>query len=332
VKLFSGHRPENGIEGRATVIDSCGGLAPGIPFQTLAPLVVDIVQAKPYLVAHRCNLTRKRYPIPGDVLQVVVDADHPLQLWVDWDQLKTIDERLADGDEVFTNPDAARKRIEDANKELVYAGYAMQDEQLTPEQAKRLQTMRDFAQRTMAPSAATAPTAAPTVPTARVLANSANGWLPPEDEDEDSAPLGYGEILLSVLVPGKPRYGARWRGIVHRLKDFSGDIPVRVDEDDPSEVHILWDEIPGILQHAAQKLKEDVAAAKAKVEALPHEREMFLPNAVADPAMRAQMIAVMKQAGAPQAEELERLNALHESGVLNDEEFAAETRRFFGQT
>jgi len=313
------------------VIDSCGGMAPLIPFETLVPLVVDILESKPYLVAHRCNLTRAKYPLPGDVLQVVVDADHPLHVWVDWDQLQTIDDRLAAGDPAFTDPDAAGKRIEDAKRELLEAGYAMQDEQLPPDQAAHLQTARAFVQRTMVPKPARpVAAAAPTGPTARVVADSANGWQP-EDDDEGNAPLVYGELLLSVAVPGKPRYGARHRGWVRRMKDLSGDVPVRVDDREPGKVEILWDQVPGILGEVLGRLKEDVARAQATLAAIPQQRETFMADAVADPAMRAQMIAVMKQAGAPQAEELERLNALHESGVLDDEEFAAEARRFFGQ-
>jgi hypothetical protein len=330
--VFESHPPDNGLTGRATVVGSCGGMVPHIKGETIVPMVVDILEGKPYLVSHRCRLTLERYPLPGDVVEVVVDPDRPLHIWADWDKLPTIDERLAAGDQAFTDPEAVKARIDAANQELVESGYALATEELAPEQAASVKTMRDFVQRTMLPTPPpSAPAAAPSDrATARVVADSVNGAGPGDDGD-GVAVWRFGELLLSVSVPGKPRYGARYRGLVRTLKDLSGDLPVEFHESNPAKVKIDWHQVPNLFQRALKELHEDVAEAQARLDALPQQRETFLANAVADPAVRAQMEAVMKQAGAPQAADLERLNALHQSGVLDDEEFAAETRRLFGQ-
>jgi hypothetical protein len=317
-------------------------MIPLMPFETVVPMVIDTVQSKlPYFVAHRCNVTQKRYPLAGDAVSVEIDPEQPLRVFVEWDQLPTIDERLAAGDPAFTDPDAVASRIRAAKQELVDAGYARQDD-AAGEAAEQLKRARELALSVLQRPAPAAATATPTRPTARVVADSVHGWHPVDSESPDFGRT-YGELLLSVAVPGQARYGARLRGLIPVLKDFSGDVPVEVG-DEQGDVKVLWDELPDLFEQTLHKLRHDVADAQVNLAAMSDADSGYLASAIADPGMRAQMAGMMKQFGMDEgdgfaaleampavgggaAADLGRLQELHDSGVLTDDELAAEKAR-----
>jgi hypothetical protein len=157
-----------------------------------------------------------------------------------------------------------------------------------------------------------------------------------------------GEILLSVHMPGRGRYGLRWKGTIHGLKLLAewSDVPVTIDPGRPDKVEILWDEIPsglaevtGRLHAAGDDLRSQIAAAPASDAAM---FQQLISAAIPDAGQRAavqQQIAsalqgspAVPQPAAPDPlDQLEQLAKLRDAGALTDAEFAAEKARVLGQ-
>jgi hypothetical protein len=139
-------------------------------------------------------------------------------------------------------------------------------------------------------------------PTARVIAvgHGAN--------DHESI-IGKWELLLSVAVPGRPRFGYRFtEKVPHKALLFpASDIPVDVDGD---RVRIPWDEIGSV-----DRLVSSLASlAQAARPASPGESVAPPPPDVgpgtSDP-----------------LDDLKRLGSLRDAGILTEAEFAAEKAR-----
>jgi hypothetical protein len=128
------------------------------------------------------------------------------------------------------------------------------------------------------------------------------------------------EVLLSVAVPGRPRFGVRWHGRIPRDKFIPewGDIPVSVGPGD--KVEIPWDRLRSVWAYAAER-------ANAGADRL---KEML--DAPAGPAWTAGVPFDEQPAAKPDpAEQLKRLNDLHATGALTDNEFAAARARVLAQ-
>jgi hypothetical protein len=125
------------------------------------------------------------------------------------------------------------------------------------------------------------------------------------------------EVLLSVAVPGRPRFGVRWHGRIPRWKYIPewGEIPVRVGADD--KIEILWDQLRSILEHA--KGKADATGAQLEAMLAEPDAPAWTPGVP---------LGQQQQPARPDpAAELKRLADLHAAGVLTDEELAAQRAR-----
>jgi hypothetical protein len=161
-----------------------------------------------------------------------------------------------------------------------------------------------------------------------------------------------GEVLLSVVVPGSPRYGARWRGPVpgDKAVDEWSDLPVAVDPHDPKKVEILWDRSPGLVELAAQRLHAFGDQLEARISDGPLDASAYdeLLSAIGDPAMRAEVRKQVALAlrgttfthpdewGGQRADEdpldrLKRLGELRSTGAVTEEQFAAEKAKLLQQ-
>jgi hypothetical protein len=182
---------------------------------------------------------------------------------IEWSEAPTIDEMINRGERIFTDPDAVAAELETAWTEVaVHTG---------GNPPRRI---------------ARAPIDGPN---ARIMAvgHGAN--------DHESI-IGKWELLLSVSVPGRARYGYRWKKKVPRKTIVlpGTDIPVELKGE---EIEIPWDRIVSTWS--------GLAPAQAPLAAA----------ATPDP-----------------FEQLKRLGGLRDAGVLTEAEFAAEKARVLGQT
>jgi hypothetical protein len=143
----------------------------------------------------------------------------------------------------------------------------------------------------------------------------------------------WGEVLLSIAVPGRPRYGVRVKGSIPspKLRLEWWDIPVDVDPKNPRKVKIRWEEVAGIeavtplLHEASERLQERLSTPPA----LNLDAYKGLVATIPDPAARAQAERQLAQGlrlaagkAADPLQELQRLGELHAAGQLTDAEFA----------
>jgi Short C-terminal domain len=283
------------------------------------PILVLLEGRAPYHLAPRRWMTRAKYPIAGTRLPVTVDRSDASRVRIEWDDTPTIDEWIAAGHPVFSDPDAVRAALREHQKAFetvrvddavgpVLDGMGMTgagDQAIVRETLAR------------AREAAQAQVPAPPAPvitgaSARILAVT------------PGIATGYnlnwrGEILLSVSVPGSGRRGARWTGKIYGTKALPvwGDIPIVIDG--KGKVQIQWDAIPDAAAQVGDRMRADAERMRAQLAAAPVAWGA-VPAVPAAPAAPDPM------------DQLKRLADLRDAGALTDEEFVAEKARVLDQT
>jgi hypothetical protein len=231
-------------------------------------------------------MTRAKYPVAGTLLPVTVDRHDPSSVSVEWDEVPEIDEWITAGHPVFTDPDTVERELAQALKShrgpLGSGGQPARRREPAP-------TDR---------------------PSARILAATPSG----DASDGESTKR---ELLLSVLVPGAQRYGARWRGRIRRGKLVAewSDIAVKVDPRKPDRIEIVWDGVSDGLAVAAQRLHAAGDQLAARVAAGPGaDFSAFLDAQTTDP-----------------LDQIKQLAQLHQAGAITETEFAARKARLLDQ-
>jgi hypothetical protein len=244
-------------------------------FSATTPMIVRVPGHPPFHVSPQRLASRAKYAVIGMRLPLVVSRDLR-RVRIEWDQVPTVDELIASGERMFTDPDSVAAELESAWIEVAaHAGG-------TPP----LRTPRPAYDR----------------PTARVIAvgHGAN--------DHESL-IGKWELLLSVAVPGRCRFGYRFtKRVPHKTLLLPGaDIPVEVDGDD---VQIPWDQLGSV---------SDFLSGLASLAQTASPGSPTTPVATTQP--------VQAPGAADPLDDLKRLGSLRDAGVLTDAEFAAEKAR-----
>jgi putative oligomerization/nucleic acid binding protein len=244
-------------------------------FSATTPMIVRVPEHPPFHVTPQRLASREKYAVVGMRLPLVVSRDLR-RVRIEWDQVPTVDELIARGERMFTDPDSIAAELEEAWIEVAaHAGGS-----------PPYRTPRPVFDR----------------PTARVIAvgHGAN--------DHESV-IGKWELLLSVSVPGRPRFGYRFtKGVPRKALLLPGaDIPVDVDGED---VRIPWDQIGSVTNFA----KSLASLAQARRAAPPIESVAPAPPAD-DPGPSDPL------------DDLRRLGNLRDAGILTEAEFAAEKAR-----
>jgi len=244
-------------------------------FSATTPMIVRVPGHPPFHVTPQRLASREKYAVVGMRLPLVVSRDLR-RLRIEWDQVPTVDELITHGERMFTDPDSVAAELEAAWIEVAaHAGG-------TPPH----RTPRPAFDR----------------PTARIIAvgHGAN--------DHESI-VGKWELLLSVAVPGRPRFGYRFTEKVPRkaLLLPTADIPVDVDGD---RVRIPWDQI-GSVDKFVSSLASLAQTARS-----------------ASPAESVAPAPPPETVGASDPlDDLKRLGRLRDAGILTEAEFAAEKAR-----
>lgn len=237
-------------------------------FTATTPMIVRVPGTAPFYVTPQRLASREKYAVVGMRLPLTVSRDLR-RLKIEWDEVPTIDEMIERGERMFTDPDAIAAELEAAWIEV--AAEVGGDPPL-----RRARAAIDG-------------------PNARVMAVG-------HGASDYQTFTGKRELLLSVSVPGQPRYGYRFQKRVPRKAVVlpGADIPVEVDA---HEVSIDWDRIgtwdPNALRALATTLTQATAPTPAPV---PDELD-----------------------------QLKRLGDLRDAGILTEAEFAAEKARVLGQ-
>jgi putative oligomerization/nucleic acid binding protein len=232
-------------------------------FSATTPMIVQVPGSAPFYVTPQRLASREKYAVIGMRLPLTVSRDSR-RIRIEWDEAPTIDEMIERGERMFTDPDAIAAELEAAWIEVAaHAG--------------------GYPPRRMARAAIDGPNA-------RVMAVG-------HGANDHETLIGKWELLLSVSMPGQPRYGYRFKKRVPRKTIVipGADIPVQVDAHD---VQIDWDRIGSAW---------NFSAGRAPVTAL-------APPAAPDP-----------------LDQLKRLGDLRDAGILTQAEFADEKARVLRQ-
>lgn len=241
-------------------------------FSATTPMIVQVPGSAAYYVTPQRLASREKYAVVGMRLPLTVSRDLR-RLRIEWDEVPTIDEMIERGERMFTDPDAVAAELEAAWAEV--AAHAGGN---PPRRMVR------------APMDG---------PSARVMAVG-------HGANDHETVIGKGELLLSVSVPGRPRYGVRWRQRPPRKKIVipGTDLAIQVDPSDPQKIEISWD---GLASSPVE------FAARALVSTLrPVGVQPLPPPAPAAP---------------DPLDQLKRLGELRDVGALTEAEFDAEKAR-----
>ncbi len=244
-------------------------------FSATTPMIIRVAGHPPFYLEPQRLASREKYAVIGMHLPLVVSRDLR-RIRIEWDQAPTVDELISRGERMFTDPDSVAAELESAWIEVAaHAGG-------TPPQ-RRWRPVFDR-------------------PTARIMAIG-------HGANDHQSMMGKWELLLSVAVPGRPRFGYRFTDKVPRkaLLLPGIDIPIELDGD---RVRIPWDQI-GSMDKFVTSLASAAKAARA-----------------ASPVASAAPPPPGEGPGESDAlDDLKRLGKLRDAGILTEAEFAAEKAR-----
>jgi hypothetical protein len=136
---------------------------------------------------------------------------------------------------------------------------------------------------------------------------------------------------LVVSADGMPATPVEHETMVRQDRwPYGGQVlPVTVDRADPTRLRIEWDEVPTHEDRAAEQAEALAAQMNGQAgnELVDQLRAAFPGAQITVSAHEVNMADVT---GGDSVERLERLAALHRSGALTDEEFAAAKARLLG--
>ncbi|MFN2518333.1 MAG: SHOCT domain-containing protein [Jatrophihabitantaceae bacterium] len=308
------------------------------------PLQVQVRGRAPSYPTAMRLMSRAKYPVAGTILPLTVERRDPSIFRIEWDDVPEIDQMIASGHPVFTDPDSAEAAVRTAQAARAAAGIdtanrgaADQAEALMVPEVDRDAVYRAIAHAQSTQQAPDAVLQRQPIdgPSARILAV---GY---EDAGAASAAEIHGEILLSVAMPGLARFGVRWSGWIPQAKVRAQwwDVPVAVEMGRPPRVRILWDQVPGveIVTPRLQEMNDRIEAQLATAAVPGMDAYSGLLAGIADPQQRARIEQQLAQALAPgpisspapldPLDELKRLGELRASGSLTETQFAAEKAR-----
>jgi hypothetical protein len=111
---------KDGLPGSAVVQSSSVPTEAARSYNVSMWLDVYVEGRQPYRVKHECMVKAGKHPWPGTTLPVVVDRENPDRIDVQWEKLRTVDERMAEA----PGPAAAAGLAEQLRDALAAAGAA----------------------------------------------------------------------------------------------------------------------------------------------------------------------------------------------------------------
>jgi Short C-terminal domain len=87
---------KDGVKGSAVVQSSSMPVPQAQSYNATMWLDVQLEGREPYRVRHECMVKAGKHPWPGTTLPVVVDRESPERIDVQWQDIQTIDERMAE--------------------------------------------------------------------------------------------------------------------------------------------------------------------------------------------------------------------------------------------
>ncbi len=297
-------KPDGIVGGEALVLAGDSGFSALSWWTVTASLRVTVPGQAPFYAQARCRVHRDRGLIAGTVLPVDVDPGDPDQLKIRWDEVPTIEQRIAGGDRAILDPEGMWKMVAEARSG-------------------------------MAPSVSTGVSGPE--PTESPWGNGhIDGWPPAEPLGDgrrpgtalvvsrSGDPAGYrslndwrlpcapyagtvydgthdylGWLLLCVVPESGARYGLHVRRRLRR--DHLGAVlPVAIHPTKPHDIEIPWRYSPNTTREMTERLRASNRSALETfdqlVAGLSGNGEAALDE-IADPVVRARTEEMLKKLG-----------------------------------
>jgi hypothetical protein len=227
----------------------------------------------------KIRMNEAHWLVPGMDVEVKLDPTHPDRFEIDWESVLSMEARVAAGDPALADPVAARRKVAHA---------------LGLTQADTGTARTERVQRALEQAGTQSPP--PGKQRAVVLISTIRGRRRIAGDSENAAThdqVTYkrdSAAVLAVNVPGRSPYAVyvpRFKCEVDLLEPLWTALPALVSDFDPTDVEILWNEVPG---HDAQ-LMDRVAGAHAAQQARAAMVDAFAGQAIPDPSQMQQLAA-----------------------------------------
>jgi hypothetical protein len=202
--------------------------------------VIADAGGNPVNAVNRFDLTENRWLVIGMEIPVTVDPEKPGGFEIDWDAIPSMEERVAANDPTLADPISAQMKARDAL--LAASGATDNPADPTAEQFKKAMT---YAAEQPAPAGKTRAIVHVVAITSTVRSYETSSG---NQTSKKRVSTGKRKAVLSVNVPDQAPYAL----LQHKFKRPPGMsgwiVPALVSSSDPTDVEVLWDELPSLHQ------------------------------------------------------------------------------------
>ena len=210
----------------------------------------------PVEIAGTFRFADDHWLVRGMDVTVLVDPARPTEFEVDWTSVASMSDRVAAKDPALADPFAAGRRVAQA------LGLTRED----------TGTRRQDRFAELMSGAAAAPPVAGKL-RAVVLIATIRGRMEIGSSDQGPSTTEItvhrnSEAVLAVNVPGRPPYAVFVRNFKfpRRQSDITGGgLPALVSATDPTEVEVLWDDVPSVAAQLADRVSASMSAAQDRM-------------------------------------------------------------------
>jgi hypothetical protein len=229
----------NPVPAQALVVRGDPGYSAMSWWSASIKLQVAVPGQEPVLIEHDGNVIREKTPVAGSVLPVDVERDDPTQVRIRWDEVPTIEQRIADRDPLIFDPEAAWRFVLEADPRQAEAKPAWGNGALPGWPSS---DVLDHGRK---------------AGTALVIAHSwdpggnvAGGFSPPHagrysfgGTIETGLHTYLGWLLLCVNPYDGERYGLALETKIRRDR-FGPVLPLAIHPERPGDIDIVWESAP----------------------------------------------------------------------------------------
>jgi hypothetical protein len=233
-------------------------------------------------VARSLRMTEDRWLVPGMEVPVAIDPTDPEEFEVEWDAIPSIEERAAANDPTLADPIGTQRKVVEALKSAGLAGpdldklpggmgqmIARGEEARAEATPDRFKEALERAAQEPAPAGKSRAVVQISTIIASLYSTGIDGSGPSSTQT-----TGKRRAVLAVNVPGMAPY-AVFKRKFHRPRD-QGDVagaglPALVSSNDPTDIEILWKELPSLKSQIGQRISDGLNAAQAGMR---EEQEM----------------------------------------------------------
>lgn len=290
------------VDGAALVLSNDSGFSAMSWWVTTAALSVSTPGEEPIYIEVECTVHRDKSLLAGSVLPVHIDPRAPEHLKIRWEEVPTIEQRIADNDPVILDPEHTWRTVAEARRAAPITGATIAPSPgVDPWGDARIEGWPGDRALGGARRPATALVVASSIDSRGYRA--ADDWHFPISRYAgtiyDTAHEYLGWLVLCVAPESAPRYGLHVRKMLRSTR-LGALLPVTIDPTKPDDIEIAWLHAPDMVRARTKRM---LAANESAVEMADktHEAQAAAGEAalgaIEDAGVRAQAEEMLKRFG-----------------------------------